>query len=301
MKSYQELLKDVLDNGRWKTNRTGIKAKTVFSGRFRHNLNDGFPLLTTKDMSKSIRIIAAELEFFIKGLTDKQWLKDRKVRIWNEWANPVIIAKTEEDTGADRKELQEQILDLGPIYGFQWRNFNGQYGELITGLPADKWVAQSNYNSDQLQRIIDLLQNNPNDRTMLCSAWNPKQMHMQALPPCHFAWGIVHIDGTLNLWWDQRSADLFLGVPFNIASYSLLLLIICNLTGFKPGEVEGNFRDMHLYENQIDIAKEQTNRIPYKLPTIEFETPSKIDEFNHETVKLNNYEHYDKLTCDVAI
>jgi thymidylate synthase len=215
MKAYIDIAKNILENGEWKGNRTGIRTKTTFCEIFRHKMSDGFPLLTTKKMG--LRNIAVELEFFIKGLTDKQWLKKRGCHIWDEWANPLKVKKRYDDieyfkpmpglasASTDIKELQKEETDLGPVYGYQWRKFDQHYGP-INCYPEDFSIYSNGVGigTDQFQTIVETLKKNPDDRRMVCSAWNPNQIDLMALPPCHYAWTLVHINGKLNLCWKQR-------------------------------------------------------------------------------------------------
>lgn len=318
MKEYKRILKSILKNGRWKENRTGTRCLTTFCEVFRHNMNDGFPLLTTKKMA--YRSILVELEGFIKGITNKKWFQERNCKIWNEWANPVKVKEvlsTSKVDDKDRDSLQAKLdlgkkiqfeeTDLGPIYGYQWRNFGQHCGSLPVTI-NEKYPTQRVYHPngvndgfDQLQRIIDTLKTNPNDRRMVCSAWNPNQEHMQALPPCHVMWNVVHINGVLNLCWFQRSIDTGRGLPFNIASYALLLLLLCKESNLKPGILHGTLSDCHIYEDQIIGIKEQLNREPYMLPNIIIPDTLKsgktfsIFDWTHEDFSIENYTSWPKL------
>tara|TARA_Y100000592_G_scaffold28506_1_gene45339 strand:+ start:28290 stop:29180 length:891 start_codon:yes stop_codon:yes gene_type:complete len=283
MRSYLDIVENVLSVGRQKENRTGIKSYTTFCEIFRHNMSDGFPLLTTKKMP--YRTIAIELEGFIKGITDKGWFQERGCKIWNEWANPkavefshggVIEMLSNEEF---RKKAQLYENDLGPIYGYQWRAWNQDYGDMVG----------ERQGIDQLRNVIETLKNNPDDRRMVVSAWNPSQMHLMALPPCHYAFTLVHIDGVLNLCWKQRSADLMLGVPFNIASYGLLLELICKEVGMIAGELVGILEDCHIYENHMEGAKKQLERKPEKLPSLLLSEPYNIYEWTYEDFDIVDY------------
>ena len=267
MKSYLDIVQNVLDNGVSKETRTGLPALTTFGEVFRHDMSEGFPLLTTKKMA--VKTMWVELEGFIKGITSKKWYQDRGCKIWNEWSNP---SNSNDD-------------DLGPIYGFQWRRFNQAYDENDEG-------CLTKY--DQLQKIVTQLRNDPSDRRMVCSAWNPVQIHKMALPPCHVLWNVVAIKDKLNLLWHQRSCDLMLGIPFNIASYATLLVLLANEAGLKPGILQGTLTDCHIYENQIEGAKEQLSRDPRKLPTVRM-GHSFIHDWTSEDIDLVDYNPHSKI------
>lgn len=304
MQGYLNIVRNVLNNGEWKGNRTGTRTLTTFGEVFRHDMYEGFPLLTTKKMA--IKSIAVELEGFIKGIVTKQWYQDRGCHIWDEWANPVT-AKQEFDRSEpdgqvpynehNRKLSQEMCDDLGPIYGYQWRRFNEAYDENCNGWALNKKLSKE---CDQLRKIVESLTSNPEDRRMVCSAWNPAQAHMQALPPCHVLWNVCVISDRLNLCWHQRSCDLMLGVPFNIASYGLLLCLLAKHAKLKPGILQGTLVDCHIYENHIDGAKLQLDRIPYKLPEIEI-TCDNIFDWNHTQFQLHNYKYHPKISFEVAV
>jgi len=286
MKAYLDILKNCLKNGTLSDNRTGIKTIRIpWGATFEHNMENGFPLLTTKKMG--LKNIATELEFFIKGYTDKKWLQDHKCHIWDEWSNTTswesLYSKTEEsllqssDNLSDNfnmdvmEDVKNAIIkgtrDLGPIYGWQWRHFGGEY----------KWNAQNieqNYNPqkpgvDQLANLIDAAKKNSTNRRLIVSAWNPVDQQEMALPPCHYSFEVLIHNNKLNLIWNQRSCDMFLGVPYNIASYAMLLLLFAKELGCKPGILRGNLGDVHIYENHIDQVKKQIKRKPKKLPTVE--------------------------------
>ena len=259
MKQYLDIVNKVLTEGRWKKNRTGIDTLAIPGARFEHDMSQGFPLLTTKKIP--FRLVASELEFFIKGLTDKKWLQDRDNHIWDEWAKPADPWETERDPMKRR--------DLGPIYGWQWRNFGALYGSInepvlldATGLPVRTGI-------DQLKNLVNKLKTDPNDRRMIVTAWNPLDIGMMALPACHYGFQVTHIDGVLSLEWSQRSVDVALGLPFNIASYGLLLELLCLETGLKPGMLIGFLADTHVYANHVDGLKEQLTREPMELPVLQ--------------------------------
>jgi thymidylate synthase len=279
MKQYHDIVKHVLDNGIYKGNRTGIGTIACPNVHFSYDMSEGFPLLTTKKIAW--KTMAVELEGFIHGITDKRWYQDRGCRIWDEWHNP----KSNDDN------------DLGPIYGHNWRSFNKKYG--------NSWlikILRLFFNSiDQFDYIVQTLKKNPNDRRMVCSAWNPNQLHIMALPPCHFAWVVTHIDGVLNLHWTQRSCDLFLGVPFNIASYGLLLELLCKESNMKPGNLSGMLCDCHIYENHIEQCKEQLSRESSPRPTLNFTKWDGIYNWTHKDIEFHNYNPHPPIKAPVAI
>jgi len=287
---YLDLLEHILKNGAIKTDRTGTGTKSVLGYQMRFNLADCFPLLTTKKVP--LRLIASELEFFINGITDKKWLQDRNNHIWDEWAKPQK-APYGHDEESKKKMLEER--DLGPIYGFQWRHFNAPYD----GYDSD-YTGQG---IDQLKKVVDTLKTNPRDRRMIVSAWNPLQFNEMGLPPCHYAFQVTVIDGALNLLWNQRSVDIMLGLPFNIASYALLLHLLAKETGYKEGKLVGFLADIHLFENHVEGAKEQLSRDPEKFPlsTIETENWKSIFDWHTEDTKVLNYQSYDRIQFEIAI
>ncbi len=290
MKPYLDIVRRILETGQLKKNRTGIDALTIAGAMFEHDMSLGFPLLTTKKMP--FKIIATELEFFIKGITDKRWLQDRNNHIWDEWANP---SKAPYGHTPDAKKKMFDERDLGPVYGFQWRHFGAEYENF-----------DSNYEGkgiDQLRNVIETLKKDPSDRRMIVSAWNPLARPKMALPPCHYAFHVVVIGDKLNLLWNQRSVDTMLGLPFNIASYAMLLHLLAKESGFKEGRLVGFLADVHVYKNQIEGAKEQLSRDPtkFKLPRIVTEPFTSIFEWKAEDTKLLDYESYPKIEFEIAV
>ncbi|MEI7688668.1 MAG: thymidylate synthase [Candidatus Nomurabacteria bacterium] len=290
MRTYLDIVEKILKEGKKVETRTGIKAYTIAGAIFEHDMSKGFPLLTTK--KTPFKLVATELEFFIKGITDKKWLQDKNNHIWDEWAKPQL-APYGHDEESKKKMLEER--DLGPIYGFQWRHFNAPYENYNTDYEG-KGI-------DQLKKIIETLKTNPRDRRMIVSAWNPQQFGEMALPPCHYSFQITVIEDKLNLLWNQRSVDTMLGLPFNIASYALMLHLLAKETGLKVGKLVGFLADVHIYENHTDGAKEQLTRDPEKfpLPTIEIENWKSIFDWHAEDTKLLNYQSYDKIPFEIAI
>lgn len=281
MQAYKDYLQYVLDNGVMTANRTGINTLACSGYMLKHDMKDGFPLLTTKKMR--IQNIASELEMFIKGIQDKRWLQERNNHIWDEWCNPQKVPySNDEETKA--KMMAEP--DLGPIYGSQWVRFNGD---------AEK--------GNQLKTVIETIKKDPTCRRLVVSAWNPLQMDQMALPPCHVLFELLCYpeQGTMDILWFQRSCDSFLGVPYDLASYALLLTLICKETGYTPGSVYGMLGSCHIYENHFDVVKEQLSRPCHKLPTIEIENWTNIWDWQYSDVKLLNYESEGVLKGAIAV
>lgn len=288
MKAYLDIVRKIFDQGVWKDNRTGIRTKAIAGAMFEHDMSQGFPLLTTK--SVPFKLIASELEFFIKGITDKEWLKERKNFIWNEWCSPDKV-RYGHDAQTKRKMLEER--ELGPIYGWQWRNFGAKYTS-YNNAPIGQGV-------DQLKKIVETLKRNPTDRRMIVSAWNPVDLDRMALPPCHYGFQVTVIDGKLNLLWNQRSVDVALGLPFNIASYALLLHLLAKESGLKEGKLIGFLGDVHIYENHLTGLQEQLTRKPGILPTIKTEKFSTIFEWTYTDSVIENYTPQPKITFEIAV
>ena len=290
MRAYLDIVQRVLDQGVRKHSRTGIDTLTIAGALFEHEMTAGYPLLTTKKVP--FRLVATELEFFIKGMTDKQWLIDRNNHIWDEWASPKR-APYGHDEAAKKRMLTER--DLGPIYGFQWRHWNAPYENYDTDY-AGAGV-------DQLKRVIETIKTDPDDRRMIVSAWNPQALDAMALPPCHYLFQITVIDGHLNLLWNQRSVDVMLGLPFNIASYSLLLHLLAKETGLAEGRLVGFLADVHIYENHRAGAKEQLGRDPnrYHLPTLETNGFTSIFDWQAGQTTVQNYQSYPTIKFEIAV
>lgn len=290
MKAYLDIVKSVLENGEKVDTRTGTKAYTIAGAIFEHDMSKGFPLLTTK--KTPFRLVSTELEFFISGLTDKKWLQDKNNHIWDEWASPKK-APYGHDKESKKRMLEER--DLGPIYGFQWRHFNAKYENYDTDYTG-KGI-------DQLKKLIETLKINPRDRRMIVNAWNPLQLEEMGLPPCHYSFQVTTINGKLNLMWNQRSVDTMLGLPFNIASYAMLLHLLAKEARLKEGKLVGFLADVHIYENHVDGAKEQLSRDPNKYPLSKIETENwkSIFEWKAEDTKLIDYQSYEKIPFEIAI
>lgn len=288
MKSYLDIVEKVLNKGVRKENRTGVDTIAIAGAMFEHDMSEGFPLLTTK--SVPLRLVASELEFFIKGITDKEWLKERKNFIWNEWCSPDKVPYGH-DEETKRKMMEER--ELGPIYGWQWRNFGAKYISWNKS-PEGEGI-------DQLKNIVEKLKTKPMDRRMIVSAWNPVDLKHMALPPCHYGFQVTVINGKLNLLWNQRSVDVALGLPFNIASYALLLHLLAKETGLKEGKLIGFLGDTHIYENHIEGLKEQMQREPKKLPTINTENFTSIFKWEYTDSKIENYDHHPRIKFEIAV
>ena len=297
MQAYLDIVKKILDEGVKKEDRTGTGTIAIAGAMFEHDMSQGFPLLTTKKMP--FKIIASELEFFIKGITDKEWLKERKNHIWDEWANP---KKAPYGHSEEAKKKMAEERDLGPVYGFQWRHFNAPYYNYDTNYTGQ--------GTDQLQKVVDSLKNNPTDRRMIVCAWNPSMMDQMALPPCHYAFQVTVINGKLNLLWNQRSVDTMLGLPFNIASYALLLHLLAKECNLQEGKLVGFLADTHIYSNHLEGAKEQLTRNPnkYTLPKLETHSTSSgqtkifsIFDWEYKNSKITDYESYPKISFDIAV
>jgi thymidylate synthase len=264
MKAYLDLLKHVMENGHEKTDRTGTGTLSIFGYQMRFNLEEGFPLMTTKKLH--LKSIIYELLWFLKGETNIKFLTDNGVSIWNEWANA---------NG-----------DLGHIYGFQWRSWPSYHGSSI----------------DQIERVVHSIKTNPDSRRHIVSAWNVADLENMALPPCHVLFQFYVSQGKLSLQLYQRSADIFIGVPFNIASYSLLLMMMAQVTGLKPFEFVHTLGDAHIYKNHIEQVKLQLTREPRKLPTMKINPEIKsIFDFSYQDFQLENYDPHPHIKGDIAV
>jgi len=290
MRAYLDIVRRIFDTGERKANRTGVDALTIAGAMFEHDMSQGFPLLTTKKVP--LRLVASELEFLIKGYTDKAWLLSRNNHIWDEWASPTK-APYGHDTASKARMAAER--DLGPIYGFQWRHFNATY--------TDYTDRADGAGIDQLKRLVATLKRDPSDRRMIISAWNPCQLGEMALPPCHYGFQVTVVNGALNLLWNQRSVDTMLGLPFNIASYGLLLHLLAKEANLKEGKLVGFLADVHVYVNHIDGAREQLARdsSTYALPTMVTDPFASIFAWNYEDSKLENYQSYPAIKFDIAV
>lgn len=264
MQQYLDLLSRILNEGVHKGDRTGTGTLSVFGNQMRFDLRDGFPLLTTKKLH--LKSIIYELLWFLRGDTNIHYLQEHGVRIWNEWA--------------------DENGELGPVYGHQWRSWPDYKGGTI----------------DQIANVLDQIKHNPNSRRMLVTAWNPAEVEEMALPPCHCLFQFYVADGRLSLQLYQRSADTFLGVPFNIASYALLLQMMAQVTGLETGEFIHTTGDTHLYSNHLEQAKLQLTRTPRPLPKMKINPDVKdLFAFKYEDFELVDYNPYPHISAEVAV
>ena len=295
MKAYLDILEEIIDYGEFKGNRTGIRAKSISGAMFKHDMAKGFPLLTTKSIA--FKQVAIELEFFIKGLHSKKWLQDRGCHIWDSWCDPSLVPYGNDEKS---KLAMAQEDELGRIYGVQWRDF--RYIELIEESDTDTGYDCGSI--DQLAKVVNKLKTDSSDRRMIVSAWNPGELNQMALPPCHLLFQVVctgeNFD-TLNLNWFQRSVDTCLGLPFNIASYALLLKLLALESGKKEGKLCGMLGDVHIYENQLEGVELQLGRIPLNLPTVQIPDFTNIFDWTYEQRKVVNYRNHGKISFEMAV
>ncbi len=264
MQAYLDLMQHVLDNGTDRGDRTGTGTRSVFGHQMRFDLSKGFPVVTTKKLH--LRSIIVELLWFLRGETNIKWLKDNGVSIWDEWA--------------------DEKGDLGPVYGYQWRSWPSPNGESV----------------DQIKGLVKSLKENPNSRRHIVSAWNPSFVDDMALPPCHCLFQFYVADGKLSCQLYQRSADIFLGVPFNIASYALLTMMLAQVCDLELGDFVHTFGDAHLYHNHFDQAKEQLSRETLALPTMKINEKVKdLFDFTYEDFELVGYEAHAHIKAPVAV
>jgi thymidylate synthase len=301
MKQYLDLVRHIRDNGVIKGDRTGTGTRSIFGYQMRFDLSDGFPLVTSKKVH--LKSILHELLWFIRGDTNIRYLVENGVGIWNDWPYQSWLRQTGQEDDlpmysaewkAGMKEFIERIKtdaafaqqygDLGPVYGHQWRNFEGV---------------------DQLSQLVDDIKTNPDSRRLLVSAWNPKDipvMVKSGLPPCHSLFQFYVTEGRLSCQLYQRSADVFLGVPFNIASYSILTLMIAQVTGLKPGDFVHTFGDAHLYSNHMEQVEEQLSRSTFALPTLAINPRvNNLFDFVYEDFELQNYQSHGPISAPVAV
>jgi thymidylate synthase len=261
---YEDLLRDVLANGAHKSDRTGTGTRSVFGRQLRFDLAEGFPLITTKRVH--FKSIAYELLWFLRGESNVGWLRDNGVTIWDEWA--------------------DERGELGPVYGVQWRS----------------WPAPDGTHIDQIAQVIEQLRSNPDSRRIIVSAWNVADIPDMALAPCHAFFQFYVADGRLSCQLYQRSADMFLGVPFNIASYALLTLMVAQQVGLEPGEFVWTGGDVHIYDNHLEQVAEQLTREPFTAPTLRFaRKPESIFDYTFEDFVVDDYQHHPAIRATVAV
>jgi thymidylate synthase len=264
MRQYLDLLQKIVDTGVSKSDRTGTGTRSIFGHQMRFDLAEGFPLVTTKKVH--LKSIIYELLWFLRGDTNVRYLHEHGVTIWDEWA--------------------DEQGELGPIYGYQWRSWTGRQPESI----------------DQISNVVEQIQTNPDSRRLIVSAWNVADVPVMALPPCHLLFQFYVADGRLSCQLYQRSADVFLGVPFNIASYALLTMMFAQVTDLKPGEFVHTLGDAHLYENHLEQAKLQLSREPRPLPSMHLDPGIKsIFDFEYESFRLENYDPHPKIAAPIAV
>jgi thymidylate synthase len=286
---YLGLLMRIMETGTVKEDRTGVGTKSISGTTIQHDMKNGFPALTLKKLP--FKTMAVELEGFLKGITDKVWYKDKSCNIWNEWSRP---DKTAHLTGEELKKAQLDNRDLGPIYGWQLRHFGGEYDSFDSDYSEVGW--------DQLSHVINRLRMVPTDRRLLVSYWDPDKLSMQALPPCHYSWQVIARNQFLDIVFNMRSVDMFLGFPFDFAHYALLVSLLARQTGLIPGTVTAFMGDTHIYKNQFDAVKELSKRDGYALPSLtinnEFEDAR---AFTTNMVSLQNYISHDAIKVDIAV
>lgn len=288
MKAYLDIVQDILENGEKKENRTGIDTIAIAGTMFKHDMSKGFPLLTTKKVP--FRLVSTELEFFIKGITDKKWLQDRNNHIWDEWCTPLKVPYAN-DEETKKRMLEER--DLGTIYGWEWRHFGAKYESYNTDYTGQ--------GIDQLKKMVHDIKNTPDSRRMLVLAWNPLDIDKAVPPYCHYGFQVTVINGKLNLLWNQRSVDVALGLPFNIASYATMLHLLAKETGLQEGVLTGFLADTHIYTNHIDGLKEQMSREPMKLPKLETKNFTSIFDWSAEDSEVIDYESHPRIKFDIAV
>ena len=261
--AYEDLLRHVLARGTSKSDRTGTGTRSIFGHQMRYELADGFPLVTTKKVH--LKSVVYELLWFLRGDSNVRYLQEHGVRIWDEWA--------------------DQDGELGPVYGVQWRS----------------WPTPSGEHIDQISRVLDTLRRNPDSRRIIVSAWNVAELDKMALPPCHAFFQFYVADGALSCQLYQRSADLFLGVPFNIASYSLLTHMVAAQTGYRPGEFIWTGGDCHIYDNHVEQVEEQLSRDPYPFPRLNLAERDSIFDYEYEDVEVVDYQHHPAIKAPIAV
>jgi len=288
MKAYHDLVEKVLAEGARKANRTGTDALTLAGAMFEHDMADGFPLLTTKKVP--FGLVASELEFFVRGITDKEWLRSRGNHIWDEWCSPEAVPYASD---GETKARMMAEREMGPIYGWQWRNFGARY--VARDAPPE------GAGVDQLRALVETLKTDGDSRRMIVSAWNPADLSRMALPPCHYAFQATVIDGRLNLLWNQRSVDVALGLPFNVAGYGCLLHLLAKGAGLAEGRLIGFLGDVHVYVNHVDGLRLQLAREIRPLPKIRTENFASIFEWRHGDTSVEGYDPHPAIKFEIAV
>ena len=261
---YEDLLRDVMANGTQKSDRTGTGTRSVFGRQMRFDLSESFPLITTKRVH--FKSVALELLWFLRGDSNVRWLQEQGVSIWDEWA--------------------DEDGELGPVYGVQWRS----------------WPTPDGGQIDQIAKLVEGIRKNPDSRRHIVTAWNPAEVENMALPPCHALFQFYVADGKLSCQLYQRSADTFLGVPFNIASYALLTLMVAQQTGLEPGEFVWSGGDVHIYDNHVDQVREQLSREPFPYPKLRIRrTPESIFDYTLEDFEVLDYRHHPGIKAPIAV
>lgn len=289
---YKNLVEDILENGEWKENRTGIRTKSIFGTVIKADLSKGFPLLTTRKCP--IKSTWVELQGFIGGITDKTWYQERGCEYWTYWCNPWLVKDLK---GKEKEDAQLAETDLGPIYGYQWRSFGLMYdgkGDIQDnyGVPFDLY-------GDQLWDVVSKIKKGEDNRRLICSAWNPNQARFQALPPCHVLFQANISNGKLNLCCYQRSVDIVCNQ--SISTYATITHLLAKEGNLIPGTLTMFFGDTHIYENHIEQLKEQISRKSYKLPTLKFLEYDNIFTWTYKDCILENYQHGEPIKYQVAI
>ena len=289
-KQYKDLIENIIANGEWLENRTGIRTKAINGAMIKVDVSKTFPLITFRKMY--IKGIAAELQMFINGDTNKLDYQSAGCKFWNDWANPAKVPYGHDEETL--KKMHDEI-DLGKVYGFQWVNFNGDRNDDLTPKVGTGF--------NQLQYIIDTIKKDPTSRRLVCSAWNPLQMNEMSLTPCVYSWQVVcnPLTKKMDMIFVQRSVDTVCGLGSDIASYTLLLYLLCKETGYNPGTVTGQLGNTHIYENHIDTIREVVNKESFDLPTLEIKNFTSIYNWTAKDIELKNYKCGDPVFFEIAV
>lgn len=287
--AYKKVIREVYNFGETRPNRTGVDTIAIPSSVFQYDMSEGFPILHNKKVSFKTSLV--ETMGFLLGITDKAWYQERGCTIWDEWCNPSLIPRRLE-TKKEREEYMRNQADLGPIYGHQWRSFNS--------------ATSCGNREDQIMTLLDSLEKTPDSRRMIVSAWNPLDIPFMALPPCHFSWQVLVINDRLHLNWSQRSVDVFLGLPYNICMYGLILEMLAYQFGYELGTLTGFLGDTHIYENHRNQVQEYFDRPDAENCNPQLIFPktyqfSILDETVMKKIKIKNYNPHPAIKADVAI